>query len=82
MEKILLNGKYILLNKDKIVNEVEDLNYCLEQQTFLNNIEFYKKVMFSHDIKNNNNIEGINDDLDFIKEVINIYKEKKLFYCH
>ena len=80
MEKIplkLIDKRIILLNRDKINNEVEDLNYCLSEKTFMNNINFSKKVMFSHEIKNNNNIEGINDDLDFIKEVINEKKEIK-----
>lgn len=73
MEKLplkLIDGRYILLNRDLFESEIEDLNYSLERKDFLNNIDFSKKVMFSHEIKNNNNIEGITDDIDSIRDVI------------
>ena len=73
MEKLPLNlidGRKILIDKRVFDAEVEDLNFCLENKTFLDNIDFSKKVMFSHEIKSNNNIEGITDDIDVIRSVI------------
>lgn len=73
MEKLplnLLNGRSILIDRKIFNEEVEDLNYSLERKDFLNNINFSKNVMFSHEIKNNNNIEGITDGIDSIREVI------------
>lgn len=78
MEKLpleLIGGRKILLDRKIFDAEVEDLNFCLENKTFLDNIDFSKKVMFSHEIKSNNNIEGINDDIDVIRGVIEKQKE-------
>ena len=78
MEKLPLNltdGRKILLDRKMFDAEVEDLNFCLENKKFLDNIDFSKKVMFSHEIKSNNNIEGITDDIDVIRGVIEKQKE-------
>lgn len=80
MEKLPLNlidGRKILLDRKIFDAEVEDLNFCLENKKFLDNIDFSKKVMFSHEIKSNNNIEGITDDIDVIRSVIEKQKEIK-----
>ena len=80
MEKLpleLISGRKILINKKVIETEVEDLNFCLGNKKFLDNIDFSKKVMFSHEIKSNNNIEGINDDIDLIRRVIDKQKDIK-----
>ena len=70
----MTNGKNILINRDYFASEVEDLEFSLEKKKFLYNIDFSKNVMFSHEIKYNNIIEGSNDDIDMIKDVV----EKKL----
>ena len=72
---ILIDGRKILIDKRVFDAEVEDLNFCLGNKTFLDNIDFSKKVMFSHEIKSNNNIEGITDDIDVIRGVIEKQKE-------
>lgn len=80
MEKLPLNltdGRKILLDRKMFDAEVEDLNFCLENKKFLDNIDFSKKVMFSHEIKSNNNIEGITDDIDSIRDVIEKQQEIK-----
>jgi len=73
MERLPLkldDGRRILY-KDKCLAElVDDVEYALDNMSFLNDLKFAKKVMFSHEIKNNNNIEGINDDMDSIKNVV------------
>lgn len=80
MEKLPLNlvdGRKILLDRKVFDTEVMDLDFCLENKKFLDNIDFSKKVMFSHEIKSNNNIEGIIDDIDVIRDVIEKQKEIK-----
>lgn len=79
MDKLPLNfidGKNIIIDNNKLSNEVEDLEYSLEDKDFLKTLDFSKKVLFSHEIKNNNNIEGINDDIFSIQEIID--KKKKI----
>lgn len=73
MEKLPLNlvdGRKVIIDKNVFSEELEDLNLSLEDKSFLNNLDFSKKVLFSHEIKSNNNIEGINDGIDSIKDVI------------
>lgn len=80
MEKLPLNlidGRKIIINKDLFQDEIDDLNFVLENKKFLNNINFSKKVMFSHEIKSNNNIEGITDDIELIRRVIEKQKDIK-----
>ena len=67
---MLDDGRKIILNDSKIAEEFYDLEFCLENMPFLDNLDFSKKVMFSHEIKSNNNIEGIIDDIDSIKSVV------------
>lgn len=52
---------------DDIKNELEDF---LEGEEELQSREFVKKILFNQEIKANNAIEGINDDLLLILEVI------------
>lgn len=80
MEKLpleLIGGRKILIDKKIFDAEVEDFNFCLENKKFLDNIDFSKKVMFSHEIKSNNNIEGITDGIDSIRDVIEKQQEIK-----
>ena len=73
MEKLplkLINGRNILLDKSILEDEILDLESSLEERDFLNNINFSKKVLFSHEIKSNNSVEGINDDMFSIQNVI------------
>ena len=80
MEKLpleLIGGRKILIDKKIFDAEVEDFNFCLENKKFLDNIDFSIKVMFSHEIKSNNNIEGITDGIDSIRDVIEKQQEIK-----
>ena len=36
----------------------------------MKNRDFAKRIMMSREIKSNNDIEGINDDLEFVNKVI------------
>lgn len=63
-------GKSIHLNEDYLAPFCEQLLEFLDGQDFMKNLDFAKKMMMSQEIKSNNTIEGIKDDLSVIDEVI------------
>ena len=68
---LLLEGnKKIHYNKDYIEEYKHWLNTFLKDMDFMKNIDFASRVMFSTEIKSNNTIEGIYDDIEYIEEVI------------
>lgn len=70
MELPLKNGKPLKINYDKFNEVREELESFLENEDYMNNRRFAKKVLFSQEIKSNNTIEGITDDLLIIEKVI------------
>ena len=58
------------LNEDVFCDIKDELEQYISDNNYTNTRTFAKKVMFSHEIKANNNIEGINDDLLLIEAVI------------
>ena len=64
-------GKHNLsIDSDRFQSIQEELEAFLEEENYLCSYSFAKKVMFSQEIKSNNTIEGINDDVLLIEEVI------------
>ena len=65
-----LEKGFIYFDSD-IIKELEDnvLNF-IKSETYLESEDFVKKVMLRREIKTNNSIEGIIDDLSFINQVI------------
>ena len=70
LELPLKNGKRLKINYDKFYDIKDELEMFLEDETYMNNRKFAKKVMFSQEIKSNNTVEGITDDLLLIEKVI------------
>lgn len=70
LELPLKNGKPLKINYDKFNDVREELESFLEDEDYMNNRRFAKKVLFSQEIKSNNTIEGITDDLLIIEKVI------------
>ena len=70
LELSLKNGKPLKINYDKFNDVREELESFLEDEDYMNNRRFAKKVLFSQEIKSNNTIEGITDDLLIIEKVI------------
>lgn len=66
----LENGQKLFYDKSYLMSLKEDIVEFLTDQETMKNLKFAKKVMMSQEIKSNNNIEGINDDLSIIDEVI------------
>lgn len=65
-----VSGRLFRYTKDYLEGLIKELESFLEQQEFMNNRTFSKKVMFSHEIKANNTVEGINDSIAVIQRVI------------
>lgn len=64
------NGIYMRLNEDYIKPFADDLLNILDGQDYMNTLEFARTMMISQELKANNVIEGIKDDLSIIDEVI------------
>lgn len=48
----------------------EELEEFLEIITTMSNLHFAKKMLFSHELKANNQVEGYSDDLELIEDII------------
>lgn len=65
-----VNGNSIHLNEDYLKIYEEELLEFLDGQDYMKTLQFAKSMMMSQEIKSNNTIEGIKDDLSIIDEVI------------
>jgi len=66
----LETGHSLHLNKDYLDTYKRNLLEFLDDQDYMQSLKFAKEVMISQEIKSNNAIEGINNDLTIIDEVI------------
>ena len=64
------SGRLFTINREYLSNLVRELESFLEGEDFMNNKTFSKKVLFTHEIKANNTVEGINDSVSLIEKVI------------
>ena len=64
------NGKKFRYNNYYLETYKEELINLLNGLDFMKTMMFARKMMMSQEIKSNNMIEGINDDLSIIDEVI------------
>ncbi len=63
--KLFFNDTYLSTYKKDIMDFLENTDI-----SYMNNINFAKKMMMSQEIKSNNTIEGINDNIERIDDVI------------
>ena len=63
-------GRLFTINREYLSDLVRELEIFLEGEDFMNNKTFSKKVLFTHEIKANNTVEGINDSVSLIEKVI------------
>ena len=63
-------GRLFTINREFLADLVEELESFLQNEDFMNNRTFSKKVLFTHEIKANNTVEGINDSVSLIEKVI------------
>ena len=66
----LFNRCNLIIDKDRFAKIKEELEEFLITEDYMNNRKFAKKVMFSQEVKSNNMVEGITDDLLLIENVI------------
>ena len=64
------NGTKLFVRPERFFTVKQELIEFLKDERHLCTKSFAKKVMFSHEIKANNQIEGYGDDLSIIKKVI------------
>ena len=65
-----VTGARLFYKPERYFEVKEELTRFLEDEKHLNTKAFAKKVMFSHEIKANNQVEGYGDDIDIIRQVI------------
>lgn len=63
-------GRLFTINREYLSDLVRELETFLDGEDFMNNRTFSKKVLFTHEIKANNTVEGINDSVSLIEKVI------------
>lgn len=63
-------GRLFTINREYLADLVFELEDFLAGEEFMNNKTFSKKVLFTHEIKANNTVEGINDSVSLIEKVI------------
>lgn len=65
------NGKTIHFNNEHLQPSIEELLSFLEDQNYMREYSFAKGMLMGPEIKSNNMIEGIADDIGYITQVIN-----------
>ena len=74
MDKTYLNlpmDKHDLSIKlERLKQKREELNILIDKYKFMNCKDFSKSILFYQEIKANNNIEGYNDNIEKVREVI------------
>ena len=75
-------GNRFYFRTESLMPVYAELEEFLEFITTMNDLHFAKKMLFSHELKANNQVEGYSDDLELIEDIIkkktdNIKDEKK-----
>lgn len=63
-------GQHFYYRDDLLSTNIDELEEFLEIFKNINNLDFVKKVLFSHELQANNLVEGYGDDLAIIESVI------------
>lgn len=77
LELLLENNRKLYLNEYYLSEYKEDLLSFLEEQDYMKTIEFSKNTMMPKEIKANNSIEGIKDDINLIEQIVKRGKKLK-----
>ena len=64
------NGPRFYYRNEALQKVKEELQSFLEWDKSMNNITFARKMMYSHELKANNQVEGYQDDLALIEDII------------
>ena len=71
------NGPRFYYREEALQKVKEELQSFLEWDKSMDNITFARKMMYSHELKANNQVEGYQDDLELIEHIIKKLKMKK-----
>lgn len=74
----LMNNKRLFVNKKRLEVLKEELEDFLNNNRYMINKKFSEQILFSQEIKTNNEIEGYNDDVKIINEIIKDEKNKEI----
>ena len=66
-----IGNKKLYILRDRIEQNIFELEGFLSGNNYMNSKEFSEKVLFSQEIKENNTIEGYKDDVELVSDVIN-----------
>ena len=66
----LENGQKFFLKPDNLKSLQDELEEFLQDNEGMNNPDFTKKVLFSHELQSNNQVEGYGDDINIINDLI------------
>ena len=64
------NGPRFYYRSEPLQKSKDELEEFLEWDKSMNNLAFARKMMYSHELKANNLVEGYGDDLELIEAVI------------
>ena len=65
------DNRIFVLKKEFLINIKEELETFCNETNFSNNKSFPEEILFTHELKNNNAIEGYYEDLSSIIKIIN-----------
>lgn len=65
-----INGNHLHLNENYLKPYQEEITEFLHGEDYMKTLKFAKSMMMSQEIKSNNSVEGINEDLSIIDKVI------------
>lgn len=68
---LTIEKEKLYLIRDLIEPKKEELELFLQDNKYMNSKEFSNNVLFSQEIKANNNIEGYNDDVGLVYDILN-----------
>ena len=66
----LENGQKFFFKKDYLNELSDEISAFLADSDSMKNIDFAKKVLFSHELQSNNQVEGYHDDVEIIDSII------------
>ena len=70
IDTLKINGRHLRVDESKLEEEKEDLEKFINDFKYCKTLKHAKEVLFSHEIRANNYIEGYRDDVDTIYDVI------------
>ncbi|MBE6157009.1 MAG: hypothetical protein E7161_04640 [Firmicutes bacterium] len=70
------NGTHLRIREERFAQTCEELEEFLDGQKHLHTKAFARDVMFSHELKANNQIEGYTDDVTIVREFIENWRQR------